>query len=67
MFTAPPRSAAELGERYAELARAETARGREAEFDRIELIRSAAALDGLDGPRADYLEPVVRRHDLTSD
>ncbi|MEU1406027.1 NUDIX domain-containing protein [Streptomyces sp. NPDC005728] len=62
MFVAPPRPADELDERYAELVRTESARGYDPEFDRIELIRSAADLEGLEGPHVDYLEPVVRHY-----
>jgi 8-oxo-dGTP pyrophosphatase MutT (NUDIX family) len=62
LFLAPPRPADELRERYAELVRTETARGRDPEFDRIELVRSAADLRGLKGPHVDYLERVVRHY-----
>ncbi|WEO99041.1 NUDIX domain-containing protein [Streptomyces sp. FXJ1.172] len=60
-FTAPPRPARELYDRYAELVRTETARGADPEFDRIELIGAPSDLDALDGPHVDYLRPVVRR------
>ncbi|WP_225095906.1 NUDIX domain-containing protein [Streptomyces sp. CoH27] len=61
-FTAPPRPARELYDGYAELVRAESARGAEPEFDRVELIGSLSDLDGLEGPVVDYLRPVVRHH-----
>ncbi|KOV57363.1 NUDIX hydrolase [Streptomyces sp. MMG1121] len=61
-FTAPPRPAQEVYDRYAELVRTETARGSDPEFDRIELIASPADLDRLEGPHADCLRPVVGRY-----
>lgn len=61
-FTAPPRPAGELNERYAELVRTETARGSDPEFDRIELIGPLSDLDRLDGPHVDYLRPVVQQY-----
>ncbi|MFE3598722.1 NUDIX hydrolase [Streptomyces sp. NPDC059142] len=61
-FRAPRRPAALLYERFAAMAAAERALGREPELERIALIRSEAGPAGLDGPRADYLGPVVRRH-----
>ncbi|MFF7972533.1 NUDIX domain-containing protein [Streptomyces sp. NPDC007905] len=66
MFSAPPRPAQELRERYARLVRTETARGRDPEFDRIDLIASPADLKRLTGPSVDYLEPVVRHYTGTS-
>ncbi|MEU9480312.1 NUDIX domain-containing protein [Streptomyces sp. NPDC048191] len=62
MFTAPPRPAQELCDRYAQLVRTETAHGDEPEFDRIDLIGSPADLERLEGPLADYLRPVVGAH-----
>ncbi|MER6380468.1 NUDIX domain-containing protein [Streptomyces sp. NPDC001250] len=62
MFTAPPRPARELHDRYAQLVRSETAQGVEPELDRVELIGSPSDLDGLEGPHVDYLRPVVRRY-----
>ncbi|WP_207550032.1 NUDIX hydrolase [Thermostaphylospora chromogena] len=61
VFLAPPRPAPLLQESFAALVAAEQAAGREPELDRITLIGSAAELSDLDGPHADYLEPVVRR------
>ncbi|MGW2642686.1 NUDIX hydrolase [Streptomyces sp. NPDC001348] len=60
LFLAPACSAASLYERYAALADAETAQGREPEFDRLALVGSPDALAALGGPHVDYLEPVVR-------
>ncbi|MET8945152.1 NUDIX hydrolase [Streptomyces sp. NPDC004542] len=60
LFLAPPCPAPLLRERYADLAAAERAQGHDPEFDRITLIRSPDELSVLDGPRVDYLEPVVR-------
>ncbi|MGW3203921.1 NUDIX hydrolase [Streptomyces sp. NPDC001135] len=59
VFTAPPRPARELHDRYAKLVETETARGRDPEFDRIELIGSTTGLGSLDGPHVDYLRPVL--------
>ncbi|KUN06328.1 NUDIX hydrolase [Streptomyces yokosukanensis] len=61
LFTAPPRPARELYDRYARLVRTETARGDAPELDRIELIASPTDLERLEGPHVDYLRPVVRR------
>jgi 8-oxo-dGTP pyrophosphatase MutT (NUDIX family) len=61
-FLAPSRPAALLRERFEAVAAADTASGRDPELDRIALVRSAADLASLDGPHADYLEPVVRRY-----
>jgi 8-oxo-dGTP pyrophosphatase MutT (NUDIX family) len=61
-FVAPPRPARHLRDRYAALVGAETACGADPEFDRVELIRSSAALAALEGPHVDYLRPVVRRY-----
>ncbi|MEU0005812.1 NUDIX hydrolase [Streptomyces sp. NPDC006314] len=62
LFVAPPRPTRELRDRYAALVRAETARGADSEFDRIELIHSSADLAALEGPHVDYLRPVVRHY-----
>ncbi|MGW4569213.1 hypothetical protein ACWEN3_45130 [Streptomyces sp. NPDC004561] len=62
LFLAPPRPAGELLDRYAELARTETARGVDPEFERVALIRSTADLDGLADPYVDYLALVLRHY-----
>ncbi|MFG2192285.1 NUDIX hydrolase [Streptomyces sp. NPDC048639] len=63
LFLAPPRPAAWLHDRHAALVSAETALGREAELDRIALVRSPAdAADDLRGPHVDYLDAVLRRY-----
>lgn len=62
LFLAPPRPAPELYDRYAELVAAETARGDDPEFDRIELVGSPADLSTLPGPHVDYLHPVLRHY-----
>ena len=62
IFLAPSRPAALLHERFEAVAAADRASGHDPELDRIALVRSAADLVGLDGPHADYLEPVVRRY-----
>lgn len=61
VYRAPARPAAELRERFAAVTAAEQAQGREPELDRIVLLRSPDGLADLEGPHADYLEPVVRR------
>lgn len=66
LFLAPPRPAALVHERFAALAAAETALGRDPELDRIVLLGSPAELADLDGPHVDYLEPVVRRYAATA-
>lgn len=47
------------------MAAAERAQGREPELDDIALIHSTAQLPLLVGPHADYLEPIVRRHETS--
>ncbi|MGP3950909.1 NUDIX hydrolase [Streptomyces sp. 7N604] len=66
VYLAPARSASVLHERFAALVAAEQAQGREPELDEIALVRSPAGLADLDGPHADYLEPVVRRYSEAS-
>ncbi|MET9375145.1 NUDIX domain-containing protein [Streptomyces sp. NPDC002992] len=60
-FLAPPRSEAELQERFEAVTAAEKAQGRVPELDRIALVRSAAELAELKGPHAAYLGPIVTR------
>ncbi|MGV4986515.1 NUDIX hydrolase [Streptomyces sp. NPDC001709] len=67
MFTAPPRPARELYDRYAELVRKETVHGDDPEFDRVALIGSTADLERLEGPSVDYLRPVVRAYTAAAD
>ncbi|GHE03105.1 NUDIX hydrolase [Streptomyces alanosinicus] len=62
VFTAPPRPARELYDRYAELARKETACGVQPEFTEVELIGPPADLKRLQGPHAALLPLLVRRH-----
>ncbi|MEU4835233.1 NUDIX domain-containing protein [Streptosporangium sp. NPDC023615] len=62
LFLAPRRPASFLRERFAAMVSCERARGRDPELDRIALVDSPAGLARLDGPHADYLEPVVRRY-----
>ncbi|MGW4412234.1 NUDIX hydrolase [Nonomuraea sp. NPDC004702] len=61
-FLAPPQPAAVLRERFAAVTATELALGHAPELDRIHLVRSPVELADLDGPHADYLEPVVRRY-----
>lgn len=66
-FLAPPRPAAMLRERFKVATTAEQALGRDPELDRIALVSSPAELADLEGPHADYLEPVIRRFTKTAD
>ncbi|MBX7467222.1 NUDIX domain-containing protein [Streptomyces sp. MAG02] len=59
---APALSEAALRKGFATAAAAERDQGREPELDGLALLRSAAELDGLSGPHADYLEPVISRY-----
>ena len=61
-FLAPPRPAAVPHERFKDVTAAEQAKGSHPELDRIALVSSPAELADLDGPRVDYLEPIVRRY-----
>ncbi len=61
-YLAPPRPGATLRAHFTAGAAAERSEGREPELDTIVLVGSADELAGLDGPHADYLEPIVRRY-----
>jgi 8-oxo-dGTP pyrophosphatase MutT (NUDIX family) len=61
-YLARRESAAVLRERFAALAAANRALGREPELDQIALVRSPDELADLNGPHVDYLEPIVRRY-----
>ncbi|GII76608.1 hypothetical protein Sru01_15900 [Sphaerisporangium rufum] len=61
-FLASPRPASLLGERFEAVTRSEHAQGRKPELDRFAFVGSPAELAALDGPRVDYLDPIVRRH-----
>ncbi|MGV9789168.1 NUDIX domain-containing protein [Streptomyces sp. NPDC003435] len=61
LFTAPPRPARELRERYEELARGEVEAGVDPEFDRVALIGSLDELRDLPGPLASYLPLAAER------
>ncbi|MFI7470403.1 NUDIX hydrolase [Nonomuraea sp. NPDC049646] len=61
-FLAPPQPAAVLRQRFEAMTAAERALRRVPELDRIGLVRSPTELANLDGPHADYLEPVIRRY-----
>ncbi|MFJ8547151.1 NUDIX domain-containing protein [Streptomyces sp. NPDC093586] len=60
-YLAPPLPEATLRAHFAAAAVAERSQGREPELDAIVLVRSPDELAGLNGPHADYLEPIVRR------
>jgi 8-oxo-dGTP pyrophosphatase MutT (NUDIX family) len=62
IFLAPCRPEPVLRERFAELVSAETALGRNPEFDEIALVRSPADLADLRGPKVDYLKPLIGRY-----
>ncbi|MFD5268817.1 NUDIX hydrolase [Streptomyces sp. NPDC058335] len=61
-YLAPALPESALRARFVSVARAERAEGREPELDEIALVRSPDELAALEGPHADYLEPVVRRY-----
>ncbi|MFJ3662698.1 NUDIX domain-containing protein [Streptomyces sp. NPDC090119] len=61
LFSAPPRPAHELHQRYGELAHAEIEAGVDPEFDRMALVASPAELRALPGPSASYLGLVAER------
>lgn len=61
VFLAPPQPAAVVRERFEAMTAAEQALGRTPELDRIALVSSPADFVDLEGPHADYLEPVIRR------
>ncbi|WP_309505391.1 NUDIX hydrolase [Streptomyces phytophilus] len=60
-YLAPACSEAALRAGLAAAAAAERVQGREPELDGIALVSSPKELAILDGPHADYLEPIVRR------
>ncbi|WP_308401857.1 NUDIX domain-containing protein [Streptomyces sp. RKAG293] len=62
VYLAEPCPSAALHKSFAAVTAAEQALGRDPELDRITLVRSPSDLNGLDGPHADYLGPVVRRY-----
>ncbi|WP_175411845.1 NUDIX hydrolase [Streptomyces sp. TRM64462] len=64
-FLAPPRLASVLHERFEAVTVTERARGRDPELERIALVGSTAELANLEGPHADYLEPIVGRYTRT--
>lgn len=59
---APPRPAPLVRERFTLAAAAERAKGRDPELDQFALVSSPDQIAALDGPHADYLEPVVRHY-----
>ncbi|MFI0715085.1 NUDIX domain-containing protein [Streptomyces inhibens] len=62
VYLAPPRPVAVVRERFAAATAAERAKGCDPELDLFTLVRVPDHLAALDGPHADYLEPVVRRY-----
>ncbi|MER7109428.1 NUDIX hydrolase [Streptomyces sp. NPDC000229] len=62
VYLAPRLPAAVLRDNFEAVTAAERAHGRDPELDRIALVSSPSDLADLDGPHADYLEPVVRRY-----
>ncbi|QXE38050.1 NUDIX domain-containing protein [Streptomyces sp. GMY02] len=61
-FTAPPRPATVLTDRFAAVVSAAAAVGQVPELEQITLVHGPAGLKVLDGPHADYLEPLVDRY-----
>jgi 8-oxo-dGTP pyrophosphatase MutT (NUDIX family) len=60
-YLAPALPEATLCAHFTAAAAAERSQGREPELDTIVLVGSPDELAGLDGPHADYLQPLVRR------
>ncbi|MCG8971363.1 NUDIX domain-containing protein [Streptomyces sp. CL12-4] len=60
-YLAPALPEATLRAHFTAAAAAERVQGREPELDNIALVRSPDELTALNGPHADYLEPIVRR------
>lgn len=65
-FLAPQQPVEELCGRFTALTSAEAARGRRPEFDQIALVGTSADLTSLNGPRVDYLAPVLHRYAATA-
>lgn len=61
-FAAPPRPATVLNDRFTEAVSAAAAVGQAPELDRIAFVHASADLKALEGPHADYLEPLVDRY-----
>ncbi|MFD8305068.1 NUDIX domain-containing protein [Streptomyces sp. NPDC059690] len=61
-FVAPPRSAAELTDRFTAVLSAGAAAGQLPELDRVALVRTPSDLTALPGPHPDYLGPLVGRY-----
>ncbi|WP_316779715.1 NUDIX domain-containing protein [Streptomyces sasae] len=61
-FAAPPQPATVLHDRFAAVVSATTAAGQAPELEQITFVHSPVDLKGLDGPHADYLEPLVDRY-----
>jgi 8-oxo-dGTP pyrophosphatase MutT (NUDIX family) len=61
-FLAPSRPESVLRDRFADVVSAETALGRDPEFDEIALVRSPTEWADLRGPKVDYLKPLVSRY-----
>jgi hypothetical protein len=60
-YLAPALSEVTLRGHFTAAAAAERRQGREPELDTIVPVGSPDELAGLDGPHADYLQPIVRR------
>ncbi|MFJ8086274.1 hypothetical protein ACIQ6Y_37635 [Streptomyces sp. NPDC096205] len=60
-YLAPALLEARLRAAFTAAVAAERVRGSEPELDDIALVHSPGELEGLAGPHADYLEPIVRR------
>ncbi|MFD9122866.1 hypothetical protein [Streptomyces bottropensis] len=51
-----------LNDHFTEVVSAATAVGQASELDRIAFVHAPADLKALEGPHADYLEPLVDRY-----
>ncbi|MFI5704825.1 NUDIX hydrolase [Streptomyces xanthochromogenes] len=65
-YLAPPLSEAVVRAAFAAAVAAERAEGRDPELDAIAFVGSPDELAPLEGPHADYLEPIVRRYTAAS-
>ncbi|MGW2234047.1 NUDIX hydrolase [Streptomyces sp. NPDC001759] len=61
-FAAPPQPAALITDRFTAVLSTAAAVGQLPELDRIVFVQATADLAALDGPRADYLEPLIDRY-----
>lgn len=61
-FAAPPQPATLLNDRFSAAVSATAAFGQAPELEQIAFVHGPADLKALDGPHADYLEPLIDRY-----